>query len=172
MTGVKDAIASKSARKREHLALQALGERLIGLPVSELKKMQLDEALFEAIVEAKSIRSRAALRRQRQLIGKLMRSADANRIETALESREYPGRHANAIFHSAEEWRERICNDGLPALAAFGKLTGRDNARLAGLVREYDDAVAESRKRAARRRLFREIHEELKRIDTEKEDQE
>lgn len=100
MTRVNDHTASKSARKREYLLLQALGEKLIALPVTDLESMELDDRLLDAIVAAKAMRSRGALRRQRQLIGKLMRSADAVRIEATLASLGRGDRETNALFRS------------------------------------------------------------------------
>ena len=67
---------SKSARKREYLALQKLGEELITLKQTELDGLSLDEALLEAIMEARQIKAHGALRRQKQYIGKLMRHID------------------------------------------------------------------------------------------------
>ena len=51
---------SKSAKKREYLALQKLGEDLIGLNEPDLRKMELDEDLLEAVLEARRIKSRGA----------------------------------------------------------------------------------------------------------------
>lgn len=77
---------SKSARKREYLALQKLGEELIALRASELQSMPLDEGLLEAIVEARHIKAHGALRRQKQYIGKLMGALeDPEPIREALE---------------------------------------------------------------------------------------
>lgn len=67
---------SKSAKKREYLALQKLGEELITLKQSELEGLPLDEDLLEAIMEARAIKAHGALRRQKQYIGKLMRHID------------------------------------------------------------------------------------------------
>ena len=67
---------SKSARKREYLALQKLGEELIALKQTELDSLPLDEGLLEAIMEARQIKAHGALRRQKQYIGKLMRHID------------------------------------------------------------------------------------------------
>lgn len=67
---------SKSARKREYLALQKLGEELISLKLSELETLPLDENLLEAVMEARQIKAHGALRRQKQYIGKLMRHID------------------------------------------------------------------------------------------------
>ena len=79
-----DAKPSKSAKKREYLALQKLGEELITLRESDLLGIPLDEDLLDAVKEARQIRSRGALRRQKQYIGKLMRGGDVEPIREAL----------------------------------------------------------------------------------------
>jgi ribosome-associated protein len=79
-----DTKPSKSAKKREYLALQKLGEQLITLRASDLDSMPLDEELRSAVLEARQMKSRGALRRQKQYIGKLMRQADAEPIRLAL----------------------------------------------------------------------------------------
>ena len=75
---------SKSERKREHLALQKLGEALIPLQEQDLRAMDLDEELLEAVLQAKRISKRGALRRQKQYIGKLMGRLDPEPVRTAL----------------------------------------------------------------------------------------
>lgn len=81
-----DSKPSKSARKREYLALQQLGEELIPLLESDLRAMNLDEDLLDAVLKAKRIKKRGALRRQKQYIGKLMaRLDDPEPIRTALK---------------------------------------------------------------------------------------
>lgn len=75
---------SKSARKREHLALQKLGEELISLKQSELDSLPLDEGLLEAVVEARQMKAHGALRRQKQYIGKLMRHIDPEPIRAEM----------------------------------------------------------------------------------------
>lgn len=157
MMRVNERGPSKSARKRAQLALQALGEKLVELPVSDLEAIGLDPPLFEAIVEAKRMRAHGALRRQRQLIGKLMRSADAAHIESALVSLGSRERAAVEVFHAAETWRDRIIEEGPPALAAFEQLAGAPQPQIARLLREHEQAN-ETGRRAARRRLFREAH--------------
>ncbi len=75
---------SKSSRKRAALALQKLGERLVAMRTAERVKLPLGDALTEAILEAQRIRSRGALARQFQYIGKLMRNEDVPAIEAAI----------------------------------------------------------------------------------------
>ncbi len=76
---------SKSARKREYIALQKLGEELITLRQSDLDNLTLDDDLREAVLEARQIKAHGALRRQKQYIGKLMRHVDPEplRVEMA-----------------------------------------------------------------------------------------
>jgi ribosome-associated protein len=82
---VDDLKPSKSARKREYIALQKLGEELLTLKPSELDSLPLEESLLEAVLEAKQMKAHGALRRQKQYIGKLMRHIDPEplRIEMA-----------------------------------------------------------------------------------------
>lgn len=75
---------SKSARKREYLALQKLGEELITLKESELEALPLDDNLREAVMEARQIKAHGALRRQKQYIGKLMRHVDPEPIRAEM----------------------------------------------------------------------------------------
>lgn len=166
MTRVNDERPSKSARKREQLALQALGEKLVELPIVDLEAIGLDAALFDAIVEAKSMRAHGALRRQRQLIGKLMRHADAAHIESVLGSLGSRDRAVVEMFHAAETWRDRILDEGAPALAEFERLASAGQPQISALLREYEQANEISR-RTARRRLFREVHRELEKMEAE-----
>ena len=79
-----EAKPSKSAKKREYLALQKLGEELIGLREADILALPLDDDLRAAVLDARRMKARGALRRQRQYIGRLMRHADAESIRRAL----------------------------------------------------------------------------------------
>jgi len=93
---------SKSARKREALTAQKLGEELILLRDADLDALELPEPLSEAIREARRIRSRAAGARQRQYIGKLMREIDLEPILAALgASGDQPARPARRYVPDA-----------------------------------------------------------------------
>lgn len=78
---------SRSARKRAALAAQKLGEALVALKPAELDALELPEELRAALSEARRLTSRAALARQRQYIGRLMRDVDPEPIERALAER-------------------------------------------------------------------------------------
>ncbi len=77
---------SKSARKRAYLALQQLGEELVTLRDADLHTVPLDDDLLGAVLEARRITKRGALRRQKQYIGRLMgRLDDPEPIRQAIE---------------------------------------------------------------------------------------
>ena len=75
---------SKSARKREYIALQKLGEELISLKASDLDRLPLDDNLRDAVLEARQMKAHGALRRQKQYIGKLMRHIDPEPIRSEM----------------------------------------------------------------------------------------
>ena len=107
---------SKSARKRAAHAAQDLGEALIALPDGELAALELPEELAAAVRAARRITSRAAGARQRQYIGKLMRSLDPEPIRAALAARGAVSAREAERFRRVEEWRERLIEGGGPAL--------------------------------------------------------
>ncbi|MFA7667296.1 MAG: ribosome biogenesis factor YjgA [Burkholderiaceae bacterium] len=112
-TGAIDAAErpSKTRRKRDAHALQALGERLTTLRDDVLVRLPVGETLIDAVRTARDLRSHEARRRQLQLIGKLMREADGEAIRAALDDEGHEHRAAVAIQHAAERWRERMLAD-------------------------------------------------------------
>jgi len=76
---------SKSQRKRDAHALQALGVQLVALPPARLARLALPDALYEAVVAAQGMRSHGARARQMQYIGKLMRQLDPAVLRTVRE---------------------------------------------------------------------------------------
>ena len=152
---------SKSARKRDYLALQSLGERLIELTPEQLESMALDERLVDAVTAARSMRSHGALRRQKQLIGKLMRDKDPEPISAALHAFGQQDRVEKQTFREAEAWRDRIATGGREQLSAYFKRLGHRNEDLANDVSALLSAPHEQARREAKRRIFRRIHRDL-----------
>lgn len=76
---------SRSAKKRECLALQKLGEELIKLSSEKRKTLKLPEELDEALQMYDSLSDKEAKRRQRQYVGRLMREVDTLAIQEAIK---------------------------------------------------------------------------------------
>jgi ribosome-associated protein len=152
---------SKSARKREQLELQRLGEQLIDLSADELRALPIDERLRDAVLAASKMRAHGALRRQKQLIGKLMRSCDPEPIRRALMVRDADERRAKRIFANAERWRDRIAAGGDEDIRSFCEVSGSSVAPLVELLGHIRNAPNERVEKSLRRQLFREIHDAL-----------
>lgn len=112
---------SKSQLKREAEAAQSLGKNLVELPAARytamMAKLDLPEALREAIATCRAINARGGRKRQLQYIGKLMRSIDAEPVRRALATLEGNDRAETALLHHLEWWRERLVAEGDGALA-------------------------------------------------------
>jgi len=150
---------SKSQRKREMHALQSLGKTLVELPSEQLGRLDLPDVLCDAILEARRISQRGALRRQLQYVGRLMRDVDANHIRRQLESVQAGATREVAILHRAERWRERLLADE-GAMAEFvATFPGTDVQRLRTLLRNAKREMADSRPPRFFRELLRNIRE-------------
>lgn len=77
---------SKSQRKREAHAMQALGEQLVILPRAHLARLELPVELRQAVLAAPGMRSHRARARQMRFIGKLMRQLDPSVLRTICEA--------------------------------------------------------------------------------------
>jgi len=150
-----DEIVSKTKRKQEMHALQALGAALVSLPESELRELSLDPALREAVLEAKRIRSHEARRRQIQYIGRLMREVDPAPIRERLAATEGRSAAAVAQHRRLEAWRERLLADDA-ALTEYAQAFPRaDLQELRTLLRNARRELKEGRPPRAQREIFR-----------------
>lgn len=158
---------SKTQRKKEMHALQALGEELVRLRGDQLQRIELPEALREAIAFAHRVTSHEARRRHMQYVGKLMRQADADEIRRALAQVTGESRGAIALMHRAERWRDRLLNDD-DALTEF--IAAHSQADVQWLRATIRAARREhERQQAPRhaRELYRWLHQRLEAVTDE-----
>ncbi len=99
---------SKTQKKREAERLQEIGVELVALPLAKLNTIPLQDPLKQAILDAKRIKGHGAIRRQAQLIGKLMLRADNQAIIEAYEALHAEAEGNTAHFHEIELWRDRF----------------------------------------------------------------
>lgn len=153
---------SKSARKREMDALQALGISLADYDTAVLESLPISAELLRAVIALRGMRERGALRRQRQFIGKLMRNEDADALREALAEREREHERAIGISHQVENWRERLLNEGSTALeAVIAAAPTIDRQQLRQLVAAAQRERAAGQPPAASRKLFRLLRDTL-----------
>jgi ribosome-associated protein len=120
-------LISKSARKRQARGLQDIGAALTRLRPDQLARIDMPDELREAIGACRKMTKHEAIRRQLQLIGRIMRNLDAAPIAAQLEALHAPSHRQTALFHRAERWRDDLLAD----LAAVDRF-----------VQEYPDADA------------------------------
>lgn len=155
---------SKTARKREQQALQDLGEHLIPLKSSELDAIGLSEGLLQAVRAATRMKSHGALKRQKQLIGKLMRQADADLVRARLDALGARDRVEKQMFAKAEKWRDRLLRGGPQALQEFETASGAPDPELNQLLADLAVTVNERTEKTLKRQVFRRVHAILIRI--------
>lgn len=127
---------SKTQIKKEAEALQDLGMELLRLPVQRLERMALPDDLHKALIEARSITSNIAGRRQRQFIGALMRDVDPEPIRHALLQTDPDLPIESEIAKETRMWLDRLLTGDPDNLEAFiGVCSGLEHQRLRQLLR-------------------------------------
>lgn len=155
---------SKTQRKAESHALQALGAGLAALSDERIAALPIDEGLREAVLAYKRTRSHEGRRRQLQYVGKLMRGVDVAPIRAAVDAEHHGRAEDAAALHAAERWRTALIA-GDEALTRFAAAHPQaDLQALRTLVRNARrDAAAQPEQRSGRayRELFRTLRELL-----------
>jgi ribosome-associated protein len=153
---------SKSARKREAASLQELGVQLSALPDQEIKALGLPDSLFVALRDLRRLPSHGAQVRQRQYIGKLMRSIDPEPVLAKLAERKQ--RHDMEIrhFQQIERWRDRLLSEPAAGVAELlQEYPQIDQAALLKLLEKAERERVEQRSPVGARELFAFLRELL-----------
>ncbi|PID54931.1 MAG: hypothetical protein CR978_01745 [Gammaproteobacteria bacterium] len=147
---------SKSELKRQMIALQKLGERLVTLPEKKLARIPIgDERLAKAIFEARRIRSKNALKRQHQFIGKLMRNIDPAAIEQALAELDQQHQHQVDAFHAIEQLRDQALAQGVAGVELILQTYPHaDRQQLRQLLLQHAREQRQQKPPTAARKLF------------------
>lgn len=157
---------SKTRRKKDMHALQALGEALVALPPAQLSGLTLPERLADAIADARKTPSFEGRRRQMQYIGRLMRDVDPEPIERHLAQLRNERRLDNVRHQEAEHWRERLLADDRALTELAAARPGLDIQHFHTLVRNARREAARSQPPRASRALFRALRECLADVQT------
>ena len=151
---------SKSQRKRDMHALQGLGERLVGLPASQLERLALPPELVEAIALARRITAHEGRRRQLQYVGKLMRRVDADAIRAQLDTDDTQHRLETAVMHAAERWRDAL----IETPERLGEFVARHPAAAGRPLHPMLRAARAEQAKQQRGRHYRDLYRELREL--------
>ena len=150
---------SKTQRKKQSHALQALGEQLVALPADKLAAAPLTESLRDAVLMAQRTRSHEGRRRQLQYVGKLMRDVDAQAIARALAIDAEHHRGAVTAMHSAERWRDGLVDASLTLKDFIDRYPAGAAAPLATLVSSARKERQAQKPPRQFRALYRALHQ-------------
>ena len=154
-----DQSISKTKLKAEADAAQNIGKKLIALSKDRLIKLNLPEALFDAVMEAKRLTANGAIRRQLQYLGRLMRDIDSAPIVEQLEAWEGKNVQENARFHTMERWRTRLISEPNALQEFLTSFPQADIQQLRTLIRNAQKEEAALKPPKSSRELFKLIRE-------------
>ncbi|CAG2130579.1 hypothetical protein LMG26411_00369 [Cupriavidus numazuensis] len=152
---------SKSQKKRDMTALQALGAELEALAKDRLARVPMPEALADAIHEARRTTSHEGKRRQMQFVGKVMRGLEDDEVEAiraALEGFKGTSKAETARMHLIERWRELLLADDDALTRFLGEHPGVDVQTLRNIIR----SARREKEQAKPPRYFRELFQAIK----------
>ncbi|MDC8803380.1 ribosome biogenesis factor YjgA [Halomonas pacifica] len=156
----QDGWQSKTQRKQEMHALQALGEKIIALSEAQRAKLPLSDDMLAAVEETGRIRAREARRRHMQYVGKLMRKEDTEAIQAAFDEFDQEKLRRDHAFHRLERWRDRLIDEGDEAVEAFlADFPDADRQALRQLIRNAQRERAAGKPPASSRKLFKLIRD-------------
>jgi ribosome-associated protein len=159
---------SKTRLKQDAHALQQLGEALAALPDERLARLDMPDALREAIHEYRRTKSHEGKRRQMQYVGKLMRSADEDALREAVAEAQIGSARQTLALHEAERWRDALIGDDEALTRWAAEHPEADLQNLRSLVRQArkevpaDAAAGQALRRGrAYRDLFKVVRDTL-----------
>ena len=85
-----------------------LGVAVTALSADRMAALDIPEPLREAITEFRRTKSHEGRRRQMQLVGKLMRSADETLLREAVAEATLGSARETLALHEAERWRAEL----------------------------------------------------------------
>jgi len=152
-----DARPSKTRLKQQSHDLQALGLALAALSDERLARIEMPEALREAIDAYRKTKSHEGRRRQMQYVGKLMRSADEAALREAVAEATIGSARETLLLHEAERWRAELIADDDALTRWLAEHPESDGQQLRSLVRAARREAAlppEQRQPKSYRELF------------------
>ena len=151
---------SKSDIKRECQHLTDIGEEILKLTNEDRRTLDLPDAVEAAINTALKIKSRSGLKRQRQYIGKLLRSVDNDEIETRLKKIQHQHDTNTAQFKRLEKWRDNLIDNNKETLnQVIERFPEINRQQINQLIRAAQQEKKQNKAPAAARKIFKYLSE-------------
>ncbi len=151
---------SKSQLKREAEALKKLGETITRFNHDQIDSLSLSEDLRDAVLTYQQIKQHGGRKRQLLYIAKLMRSADADAIQCAVDRVLNVSVQATATLHRLESMRDALIEQGDVALGeVLAHYPHADRQHLRQMMRSANHEIRANKPHRSARELFRYLRE-------------
>lgn len=153
---------SKTKIKKQMNDLQDLGLRLTHFSSDTLRNAGLSETIIQAAADYRKITSNAALKRQAQYIGRLMREAsdeEVAAIRNYLAVIDGDNQQHNAQMKRLELWRERLLHDDNALTEYLNSHNNADSGELRTLIRNARREAEHAKPPKSARALFKLLRE-------------
>ncbi|WP_428634646.1 ribosome biogenesis factor YjgA [Sedimenticola sp.] len=156
----EEAVVSRSEIKRHMLALQALGERLVGLKPAQWEAFGFSEGMLDALQESLRIKSHNAMRRHIRRLGKLLSKEDTEKVELLFKRMDDRAMQDTQRFHRIEHWRDRLIDGDDKTLSDLLDICPNiDVQHVRQLIRSSKKERELAKPPAAQRKLFKYLRE-------------
>ena len=148
---------SKTQLKQKSHDLQDLGLAVAALSDERVAKIEMSDALREAIQTFRRTRSHEGKRRQMQYVGKLMRKADEEALREAVAAATVGSARETLLLHETEMWRAELIADDDALTRWLQAHAESDTQQLRSLVRAARRDAAGLAPEARQPRSYREL---------------
>lgn len=163
-------LPSKSQAKREMQALRELAAALGELSSDRINSLPASVEFREALLALKRLDEGEPRKRQIHYLGRRLLEEDEQALQRELDSVQSGTTEYARRLHMAERWRERLLDEGRPALTAFIQaFPETDRQHLRQLISKAAKQTDRSNDRnSPKRRLYRYIREQIDQAERER----
>ena len=156
-------LPSKSQVKREMQSLRELAAELGQLSSDRISRLPASEAFRDGLRQLKQLAEGEPRKRQIHYLGRRLIEEDEHALQRELESQQTGTTENARRLHMAERWRDRLLEEGKPALTAFIEaFPETDRQHLRQLVsKAARQQNASNDRNSPRRRLYRYIRDQI-----------
>ncbi len=156
----REELPSKSQAKREMQSLRDLAWALSQLPEDRIHQLPASTSFIEGLLEVRTLPEGDPRRRQVHYLGRQILEEDEGALRHAIDGLTSGTAEHTRRLHMAERWRERLIEEGKPALTEFMNRYPRSDAQhLRQLIRNAARQSDSGDRNSPRKRLFRYLRE-------------
>lgn len=158
----REELPSKSQAKREMQSLRELALTLSQLPEDSIHQLPASPSFVEGLLEARTLSDGEPRRRQVHYLGRQILEEDEEALRRAAAGLTSGTTEHTRRLHMAERWRDRLIEEGKPALTDFmDRYPQADSQHLRQLIRNAAKQSGTGDRNSPRKRLYRYLRDRV-----------